>query len=48
MPDPRACYCGADVGVLCFSPEKRALAHYLMLGVTSPLSYDLETSILKR
>ena len=30
----------------CFSPEKPALAHYLMQGVTSPLSYDLSKAQL--
>jgi len=34
------------VRVRCFSPEKPALAHHLMQGVTSPLSYDLSKAQL--
>jgi anaerobic selenocysteine-containing dehydrogenase len=30
----------------CFTPEKPALAHYFMQGVTSPLSYDLNNAQL--
>ncbi len=35
------------IRVRCFSPERPALAHYLMQGVTSPLGYDIaETRLI--